>query len=106
MFDQPTSLSLSFLLSELAELRKDHEAFAIAYDAVCRRIVESKDANPTRSPKLLEWSGSRSVCGALELSIHSIERTIAEYEGLARRVEAGEIQNSDRAHLSLVGDTE
>ncbi len=106
MSDQPTSLSLSFLRSELSELKKDHEAFVIAYDAICRRIVESSDHSPARSPKLLEWSGSRAVCGTLELSIHAIERTIAEYESLAKKVEAGDIQNSDRPHLSLVGDTE
>lgn len=102
MIDTHAGLSLSELKRERGELQKDYRAFGTAYDTIRRRIQESTDLEPVRAPQLRQWSGSRAVCGALELSIHAIERTIAEYEDLIRRIEAGEIPNTDRPVLGLV----
>jgi hypothetical protein len=100
-------LSLSNLRREYEELRCDYLAFTQAYDIVCQRINQSTERIPTRSPLLHTWSGSRAVCGALELSIHAIERTMHGYDELIRKVEAGEIKNSDRPTLVVVdGGTE
>lgn len=88
-------LSLSSLRREQEELRKDYVAFSKAYDTIRHRIIDSTESTP-RTPMLHEWSGSRAVIGSLELSIHSIERTIVEYGELIKSIEAGEIPNLDK----------
>jgi len=96
--------SLSALEAEIAELRKDYTAFFGAYDLLRARLQESNEVQPPRAPELHTWSGSRAVIGSLEMSIHSLERTILEYDALIQRVRNGEIENSDpvRPVLSLV----
>ena len=101
--------SLSALEAELAELRKDHRAFGSAYETMRQRMLESNEVQPPRTPELHTWSGSRAVVGSLEMAIHSIERTIIEYDALIQRVRSGEVRNSDlptRPVLSLVKETD
>lgn len=103
--DEQPALSLSSLLKEREELRKDYVSFSGAYDLICMRLNECAESEP-RNPPLHQWSGSRAVCGTLEMSIHAIERTIEEHNELIRKIEAGEIRNLDRPGLSLVKETE
>jgi transposase len=95
-------LSLTELTSEREELRKDLIAWKQSYDILRRRIQESSEQ--PRNPPLHQWSGSRSVVGSLEMSIHAIERTIEEYGVLINKVKNGEILNTDRPTLALVED--
>jgi hypothetical protein len=99
--------SLTELLREREEVHKDWQAFMGAYDLLRRRLVESNDLDPPRSPLLHQWSGAAAVCGALELSLHAIERTRDEYDSLIKQVESGELANVDpprRPKLTLVED--
>lgn len=95
----PTGYSLSVLRMEREELRKDYIAFSAAYDAIRRRVQECIDNDPPRNPLLHQWSGTSAVCGALELSIHAIHRTLEEYDSLIARVESGELTNTDQLAL-------
>jgi hypothetical protein len=45
--------------------------------------------------QLVNWSGTAAVMGALELSIHSIERTMDEILSIIYRIDHGAIQNLD-----------
>lgn len=45
--------------------------------------------------KLVDWSGTAAVMGALELSIHSIERVVEELDGILLRIDGGAIPNLD-----------
>jgi hypothetical protein len=87
--------SLSMLVRERAELQKDEVAFKRAYDILRARLQESNESEIARRPLLHEWSGSRSVCGALEMSIHAIERTIHEMGELIRKINDGDVPNID-----------
>lgn len=100
--------SLTALEVELEELRKDRFAFGSANDIMRQRILDSSEAEPSRSPELHTWSGTRAVVGSLEMAIHSIERTIVEYDALIQRVKSGEIPNTDapRSRLTLVKESE
>lgn len=100
--------SLSGLELEIAELRKDYVAFCTAYDLLCKRITESSETVPSRTPVLHTWSGTRAVIGSLEMSCHAIERTIIEYADVINKVKSGEIPNTDapRPVLSLVKETD
>jgi len=64
-----------------------------AYDCVHRRVQEVKDHG--RLMKLVDWSGTAAVMGALELSIHSIERVVEELENILLRIDGGAIPNLD-----------
>jgi len=83
-------------------MQKDYKAFIQALEILQRRLIESNEVDPPRFPLLHQWSGSRAVVGSLELSIHAIRRTIDEYDGFIRKVESGEIPNSDRPTLTLL----
>jgi hypothetical protein len=87
--------SLSTLTRERAELRKDLVAFTRSYDILRARLHESSEAEIPRRPLLHEWSGSRSVCGSLEMSIHAIERAIEEMDQFISKINEGEIPNTD-----------
>ena len=87
--------SLSMLVRERAELQRDLVAFQRAYDILRARLHESGESEIPRRPLLHEWSGSRSVCGSLEMSIHAIERTLVEMADLIRRINDGDVQNID-----------
>lgn len=100
-------LSLKELRRERSEIHQDWVAFMEAYDRIRKRVQESNDLEPPRLPLLHQWSGTSAVCGALELSIHAIERTRDEYDRLIKQVEIGELENADppeRPHLTLVED--
>lgn len=97
-----TALSRSELVRELEELRKDYIAFSSAQDLIRQRILESTELRPPRTPMLHEWSGSRAVCGSLEMTIHAVERTILEYHTLIQKIDSGEIRNTDRPSLGVV----
>lgn len=103
-----SAYSLSALEAEIVELRKDYTAFCSAYDTIRERVQESSEVQPPRYPLLHTWSGSRAVVGSLEMSIHSIERTIAEMNALIQRVRSGEVENTDmpRPVLTLVRETD
>lgn len=96
-------LSLSALVTEREELRKDLEAFHKAYDIICARLLESNETPRQRRPLLHEWSGSRASCGSLELAIHAVERTIAETDMLILKIEDGEIPNIDPPERPRLG---
>lgn len=101
--------SLSALEVEIGELRKDYLAFGGAYELIRQRVLESNEVQPARQPELHTWSGSRAVAGSLEMAIHSLERTILEYDALIQKVKSGEIPNTDaprRPALSLVKETQ
>lgn len=99
--------SLTALQGELEELRKDRHAFGTAYDVMCQRVLDSSETEQPRSPALQTWSGTRAVVGSLEMAIHSIERTIIEYDALIQRVLSGEVPNLDAPRrLSLVKEDE
>lgn len=83
-------------------MRDDLLAFTQAYDILRRRITESTDLLVPRVPLLHQWSGSRAVCGSLELSIHAIERSIAEYDTLIEKIKMGELENTDRPKLTVL----
>lgn len=94
-------LSLRALRVERDEMQKDWLTFVGAYDLLRKRILASNEMDPPRHPLLHRWSGTAAVVGSLELSIHAIERTIAEYDELIRKVEAGEITNADPPERKL-----
>ena len=96
------AFSLTELVREREELRKDLIAWTRSYDILRQRLRESSEVKTPRSPSLHQWSGSRAVMGSLEMSIHAIERTIEEYGALINKLSSGEISNSDRPALSLV----
>jgi len=100
--EERADFSLSRLEQELDELRRDYIAFSGAYDLLRHRLLESTELNPPRFPLLHEWSGSRAVCGSLEMAIHAIQRTIEEYNELIRKVREGEYVNTDRPTLKSV----
>lgn len=87
--------SLISLEREKKEMQKDFIAFSRAYDLLKMRLLESNDADIPRRPLLHEWSGSQAVTGALELSIHAIERTIIELDTMIFEVRTGSIANTD-----------
>lgn len=87
--------SLSFLLRELEQLRKDRDAWAQALSVLKARILESNELPIPRRPILHEWSGTRAVVGSLEVTLHHIERQIEEVKGLVRSIEDGELPNID-----------
>ena len=87
--------SLSWLKREIDELRRDRVALASALDIMKRRILESNELEIQRRPMLHEWSGTRAVVGSLELSLHSVERTIDEMASLILAIESGEVPDLD-----------
>jgi len=90
------SLSLQSVQEELDQLRKDREAFGQAYELVRQRLQGS--LNSTRSyPPLHKWSGSRAVCGSLEMAIARIEQNIEEHSNAILSIRDGTIEDSDAA---------
>lgn len=92
-FPSREGLSRQLVALELQEHRADLEAFRDAYGSVHRRVQEVKDEN--RLMKLVNWSGTSAVMGALELSIHSIERVVDELQELLSQIDSGEIPDTD-----------
>lgn len=87
--------SLSWLLREREELRRDRHAFNSALSIMQQRILESNDAEVPRRPLLHEWSGTRSVVGSLEMSLNAIIRTLEEVDQVILSIERGEAINTD-----------
>jgi hypothetical protein len=80
---------------ELEECERDLIAFQQAHSAIHTRVQEVKDEG--RLLTLVDWSGTSAVMGSLDLSIHSIERTVDELKDIIRRIDKGEIANTDEA---------
>lgn len=97
--------SLSWMKREREELRRDRYAFASALDILEKRIVESNELEIARRPALHEWSGTRAVVGSLEMSLHAVERTLAEIEHLILAIENGEVPNLDVPLVRTPGGT-
>ncbi len=87
--------SLSFLRTELEELRKDRNAWVQALLILKTRIEDSNELTVPRRPLLHEWSGSRAVVGSLEVTLNQINHTIEEVKSLIYRIENGELKDSD-----------
>lgn len=77
----------------MEEAAKDLAAFKRAHDAIHERVQEVRDEG--RLLKLVDWSGTAAVMGALDLSIHALERAYEEMEDVLARVDGGEIPNLD-----------
>ncbi len=87
--------SLSWLQREREELRRDRHAFASCLDILQKRMIESNETEIPRRPLLHQWSGSQACIGSLELSLHAIERTLAEVDKLIVSIESGETPDLD-----------
>lgn len=74
MIDQ---FSIAELDAEIEEKSRDLAAFAKARAIVRERVLEVVDSKSRLTP-LPEWGGTDAVLGSLDLSIHAMERTIAE----------------------------
>lgn len=81
------------MLEELHEAQEDLIAFQRAHDAIHQRVQAVKDEG--RLLKLVSWSGTAAVMGALDLSIHSLEHVCEEMEDILARLNAGELPNID-----------
>jgi hypothetical protein len=79
---------------ELSEHETDLFVFRSAYNMIHRRVIDVKDEG--RLMKLVTWSGTSAVMGSLELTIHLIERTVGELRDILRRIDSGEIHNTDQ----------
>jgi hypothetical protein len=97
--------SLSWLMREREELRRDRYSFASALDILKKRIMESNETEIPRKPLLHEWSGTRSVVGSLEMSLNAIERTLSEVEHFILAIETGEVANLDAPPLKTTEGT-
>lgn len=95
--------SLSWLKREREELRRDRYAFASALDIMSKRIVESNETEIPRNPLLHEWSGTRAVVGSLEMSLHAVERTLAEVDRFITAIESGDIPDLDAPPVRTPG---
>lgn len=87
------SLSRRDVAAELREHLEDLRAFRTSYEIVRQRVQSLKDEG--RMMKLVSWSGTSAVMGSMEMAIHAIERVIAELRGLVKRIDSGDIPNSD-----------
>ena len=70
-------LNRAELKAEIEEKTKDLEVFVKARTLIRERLLEVQDSNSRLTP-LPFWSGTDAVLGALDLSIHAMERTIDE----------------------------
>jgi hypothetical protein len=68
------------LEEEIEEKGLDLQAFMQARDIIRKRVMEVSDSVCKLTP-LPAWSGTDAVLGSLDLSIHAIERTLAELQG-------------------------
>lgn len=72
-------LDLETTRIELKEKMADLAAFSKAREVIRQRVLEVKDSGSGLTP-LPYWSGTDAVLGSLDLSIHAMERTIAELQ--------------------------
>lgn len=86
-------LSLRALLRQKGEIEKDLYAFRSAYDIVRRRLAQA--AELPDMPSLDAWSGTKAVTGSLELSVHYLEKELADYNQAAELIREGQIENAD-----------
>jgi hypothetical protein len=81
------SISRAVIQAELDEKTIDLKVFWEAREAIRRRVQQVKDS-PCQLTPLDNWSGTDAVLGALDLCIHSMERTIEElYDLLEKAVD-------------------
>jgi hypothetical protein len=71
----------TLLEREIEEKTSDLEAFTRAREIIRQRVLEVRDSQSPLTP-LPTWSGTDAVLGALDLSIHAMEGTIAELRAL------------------------
>jgi hypothetical protein len=90
---RPDGLSRTQIIEELVEHKLDLVAFRAAYAKIHVRVQEVKDEQ--RLLALVNWSGTTAVMGALELSIHAMERVVIELESLLSQIDSGDIPNLD-----------
>jgi hypothetical protein len=91
-------VSRAQLVEELEEKTADLKAFSDAREIIRKRVLEVKDSQCQLTP-LPHWSGTDAVLGSLDLSIHAMERTIAELRFL---LEHGPEESPRRTALRLV----
>jgi hypothetical protein len=76
-------ISLQQLNASIEEMLLDLKAFTNAREIIRTRVMEVKDSQNPFTP-LTRWAGTDAVLGALDLSIHAMERTISELVELRR----------------------
>lgn len=74
------------LKAEIAEKSEDLDAFVRARDIIRARVLAVTDSQNKLTP-LPNWSGTDAVLGSLDLSIHAMERTLAELRDWLEAVE-------------------
>ena len=77
---------LPTLRRELEEKTRDLEAFRTAREIIRKRVLEVRDS-PSQLTPLPQWSGTDAVLGSLDLSIHAMERTLIELQGMLTQAE-------------------
>jgi hypothetical protein len=82
-------VSRAQLVAELEEKTADLKAFSEAREIIRRRVLEVKDSKCELTP-LPHWSGTDAVLGSLDLSIHAMERTLAELHFLLEHDSEGQ----------------
>lgn len=73
------------IVRELKEKQRDLEVFTAARELIRSRVLELVDSSCSLTP-LPVWSGTDAVLGSLDLSIHSIERTVEELKQMLRQL--------------------
>lgn len=77
-------MDLETVRAELQEKTADLAAFSKAREIIRQRVLEVKDSGSGLTP-LPFWSGTDAVLGSLDLSIHAMERTIAELQTMEQK---------------------
>ena len=77
--------------TQIDETEADLQAFIEARDVIRRRVVEVRD-RPTTAllPRIHDWTGTVTVLGALDLSIHAMERTLEELKQIHKALSHGQ----------------
>jgi hypothetical protein len=88
-------LSRSDVLLELQEQERDLEAFTEAF-----RLIEGRcfEAEGSRFHPILDWQGADAALFVLGTCKQKITGIVAEYQDMLRRMDAGEIPNTDVSH--------
>jgi len=80
---------LPTLKQEIEEKTLDWKAFSEARSIIRARVLAVKDSASQLTP-LPQWSGTDAVLGSLDLSIHAMERTLVELQGMLSQAEAAQ----------------
>jgi hypothetical protein len=93
-------LSRSAVEQELYAQRRDLRAFQQSHDLVEGRCFEAQDE---RFHPILEWQGADAALFVLKSCIDKISGVIQEYGEILEQMDRGEIQDTDKPSLRLVG---